>query len=71
VSIGTTQFLPSSFCSFQTFGLKSPGFKPTNASMSSVMSVSRSALARFLARVRWEIATSGGLSPSVARDTLV
>gem|GEM_PF-4089649 len=63
--------LPSTFCASHGFGLKSLGFSPTRASMSSVISVSRSASDRFVWRVRWAIATSGGAPPSVASETLV
>ena len=71
VSKGMIQDLSLSFWAAHTLALKSVGFRPTKASISSVIGVSRLARARFCARVKCETATSGGLSPSVANESLV
>ncbi len=62
---------PSTFCVSQALALKSSGESPTSASMSSVISVSSPARARFFSRVRWDTATSGGAPPIVASVTFV
>ncbi len=62
-------FFPSVFCAVQAFWLKSLALRPTLARSSLVMGSSRSPSQSGFARVRWAIATSGGLFPTVASVT--